>query len=235
MNLPFKTVREVILELRKSRFSDFNALPYNRFSESGIDSSQRWWLCPTKDKLGFAYGKIVATTREDWVEPGKVFVGFNVEKGVLHKEIKGDGYVLKKNWLWNEFVRDSASRLEPKLIEASDALGSPVEIVIGCGTEPQWGGQFEDGDVVQFETKGPSLALKRTTGLMKFLKEASLCMSCVGLANSLQKLSSAAYGYQWVDLMIGSHFRMDAGGHSDLGTAATMLEPFRDWMRPSNA
>jgi hypothetical protein len=231
MNLPFKTVQDLVLELGKSHFNGFNALPYNRFSDSGIASSERWWLCPTKDKLGFAYGKIVATTREDWVEPGKVFVGFNVEKGILDKGIKGDGYVLKKTWLWHEFVRDAGSRLGPKIVEASDALGSPLQVVIGCGTEPQWGGQYEQGDVVRFTSRGPSLSLIEAPPAMKYLGDVAKCRSCTELAAALQKLNGTAFGYQWVDLMIGSHFTMDAGGTNDLATAATMLEPFRGWLR----
>ena len=169
------------------------------------------------------------------MEPGKVFVGFNVEKGILDKDIKGDGYVLKKNWFWNDFVREAGSRLEPKLVQASDALNSPVQIVIGCRTEPQRGGEFEQGDVLQFETKGPSMSSPRASGSMKYLEEASTCGGCSELAAALQKLTGPVNGYQWVDLMIGSHFEMNPVGPNDLSTAAAMLAPFRGWMRAAKA
>lgn len=234
MNLPFKTVQDLVLELGKSHFKGFNALPYNRFSDSGIASSERWWLSPTKDNPAFAFGKIVATTLEEWVEAGKVFVGFNVEKGILEPFIKGEDYVLKQHWLWNEFVRDGGSRLEPKLGEAADALGRNVQIVISSGTEPQRGGDVEPGDLVQFEVKGPDLVKTTATIRRGYLKEVATAISCKTLGAELVKLNPPALRYQWVDLMIGSHFEMKLGGANDLGAAAAMLEPFRAWMRAAS-
>ena len=233
MNLPFNTIREIVLELRKSRFSDFNALPYNRFTESGIDSSERWWLCPTKDKLGFAHGKVVATAREHWVEDGKVFVGFNVEKGILYPAIKGDGYVLKDNWLWHEFVRNAALQLGRKLGKASEALDSSVEIVVTCATEPQHAGQGERGDVLKFESDGVKLERVLAPERLDYLTELAESHTFEQFGAALETLTGKGFGYRWVDLMIGSHFTMDPAGPNHVVVATTMLEPFREWMLAS--
>jgi len=46
MNLPHATDQDLVLERVKSIFKVVNELTYNRFSDSGIASSERWWLCP---------------------------------------------------------------------------------------------------------------------------------------------------------------------------------------------
>ena len=50
------------------------------------ERSRTWWLAPVKTKVAFPYGKAIFTTEELWVEPGSVFCGFNVEKGVFAGE-----------------------------------------------------------------------------------------------------------------------------------------------------
>jgi len=92
MNLPYDSVSELARDLRVAHFDYLHALPFNRFTESSIEASERWWLTPTTDKIAFPFGKITLSTRERWLKrrhPDKIFVGFNVEKGDCQSGIEG--------------------------------------------------------------------------------------------------------------------------------------------------
>jgi len=228
MNIP---VRDIAAELGKRHFGGFRVLPYNRHNDSAINASERWWLTPTSDNPAFPPGKVVATKREAWVEPGSVFVGFNVEKGVLDKAVRGNAYVLKDDWLWHEFVRDAGRLLCPKLTAAASVVGTRIRIIIGCSTEPPRGVQADPGDILQFESDGSELSLVDESGRMEFLGETKKVRTYADLGRELIRMTTPSFGYQWIDVLIGTHFTMSPEGKDDLAVAAAMLEPFRSWMR----
>ena len=90
MNLPFDDLAALTGELKNGHFKGLYQLPFARFQES----SKRWWLSPTSKRIAFPHGKITVSIRENWIEDGKVFVGFNTEKGICDPTVRGEQYVI---------------------------------------------------------------------------------------------------------------------------------------------
>ena len=65
----------------------------------------------------------------------------------------------------------------------------------------------------------------------RHLLRAAIPRPLAGIRLGESNLGKRRKGYQWVDLMIGSHFTKNHAGPNELAVAAAMLEPFRDWMR----
>ena len=224
LNLPYGTVQDAIASLRETYFPRFHVLPYNRFD---VEHSPHWWLSPTREKAAFRHGKVMFTTSADWVDSGCVFVGFNVEKGVLQAGGGRPSEVMGENWFWHRFVTLANAPLATAIEQSREAIGGNLQIYVDCGVLGS-GSRFEQ---LIFDVESLRLRPKlyeRRDGILSHLATST---DFDDFADALRALDGAATAWHWIDVLVGTSFTLSAGGPDNTGKCAAMLHPFRPWMR----
>jgi hypothetical protein len=111
-------------------YQGLTALPWNRF---GADWPT-WWLSPSTEVPAYKCGKIVFTRRDS--EPGSLFVGLYLEKGVgasaapaFSDTKRGRSYVMTPDWTWHSVMRALRDGAFGRLVaEAEERAGRPILI-----------------------------------------------------------------------------------------------------------
>ncbi len=222
--LPYETVQDAIASLRKIYFPRFHVLPYNRFD---VEHSPHWWLSPTQERAAFRHGKAMFTTSEEWVDPGHVFVGLNVEKGVLQAGDWRANEVMDKSWFWHRFVTLANKPLVTAIEQACEAIDSNLQIYVDCGVLGG-GSRFE---WLLFDVESHCLRPKwyeRRDGLLSRLAAST---DFGGFSDALRALDGSPTAWHWIDVLVGTSFTLNASGPDNTGKCADMLHPFRPWMR----
>ena len=224
LNLPHETVQDAVASLRKTYFPRFHVLPYNRFD---VEHSPHWWLSPTKEKAAFRHGKAMFTTNEDWVVPGHVFVGFNVEKGVLQAGGGRANEVMDETWFWHRFVTLANTPLVTAIEQAREAIGSNLQIYVDCGVLGG-GSRFE---WLLFDVESHHLRPKRYERRDGILSRLAASTDFGGFSDALRALDGSPTAWHWLDVLVGASFTLAASGPDNTGKCAALLHPFRPWMR----
>ncbi len=222
MNLNFSSVRDAAIELRNTSFPRFSVLSYNRWD---VDHSQHWWLSPTRTKAAFRHGKIIFTTA-DWVEEGKVFCAFNVEKG-QRKSLGGSQWTMTKDWFWHRFVDLTNTELSSAIAVARIGLGENLRLVAACGI-PATGAKW---DYLSFNVDGDRLertAYRSDEGVLIDIAEVT---TIPNFATAIRAHDSDKTAWYWTDILIGQAFTLNPCGDDNLEKCAAMLRPFESWMR----
>jgi len=226
MNLPYTTVQDLVVDMKAKYFDGFYVLPYNRFD---VDHSQHWWLSPTSDKAAFRYAKAMFTTEESWVDPGSVFCGFNVEKGVLHEGGWNKNAVMDETWFWHRFLDLAGHPLAGIIEEASTAAGANLQLFVSAGTltpNAEW-------PRVLFDIAGTTLSRQHYRPCDGKLADVAACTDLSGFAAAIRSLDGTPTAWEWADVLIGMPFTLDPNGPDNLDRCAAMLKPFERWMRAS--
>jgi hypothetical protein len=224
LNLPHATVQDAIAKLREIYFPGFHVLPYNRFD---VNHSPHWWLSPSREKAAFRHGKVMFTTSDDWVEPGHVFVGFNVEKGILQAAGGRPNEVMDGTWFWHRFLTLANVPLAAAIEQAHEAMGGTVQIYVNGGVLGG-GSRFES---LLFDVELHRLRPKRYERRDGILAGLAASTDFGQFSDALRALDGAGTAWHWMDILVGSSFTLNANGPDNTGKCAAMLHPFRQWMR----
>ena len=223
MNLPHENVRDLVVQLRDDHLPGFHVLPYNRFD---IEHSQHWWLSPTGDKAAYPYAKAIFTT-DDWVEPGEVFCGFNVEKGIAHEGDWNKNCVMSNSWFWHRFLEIANTPFSSAIEQARQESDADLQIIVASGMlvpNAEWAH-------VCFDIAGSDLTQARYKAADGCLSGVAACGSITELADTLRTLDANPFDWQWIDLMVGRTFTLDLQGPDHTANLAAILKPFDAWMR----
>jgi hypothetical protein len=223
LNLPYSTLQDIAAELKRVYFPGYYSLPYNRFE---ISQSSCWWLSPTHHKVAFPYGKIIFTIAPDWFPTGKVFCGFNVEKGLTSKMGKPENCIMDESWFWHRFVERAGEPLAGRIKAAGDVVEQPIQVLITAGElvpNSNW-------SRVLFEVSGNVLSKIAYSAGDSTLEEIANVDTFIDFAAELRKLENDETAFQWIDILIGCTFSQEMSGADDLETCAELLRPFETWM-----
>jgi hypothetical protein len=212
--------------------------PYNRFK---WEESETWWIVPAPDRQAFRYAKIAVSSSRRVANPGQLFVGLYVEKGV-GSALAAAGYypdewVLGPTWRWHGVINDLTSGLLTRAIaDAALHLGEPTEIKIDAHVPTHKGAIRPPHDLVSFRsTDGVAIDLTHKATLAtqeQFLKAAASAQTLLGLATALRTIPGSETA--WVNLYFGSTFER-SGPHDPSALNAhqlvdRLLEPFASWV-----
>ena len=223
MNLPYTNARDVVHALKVRHFPGFHSLPYNRYEP---DKSPHWWLSPTGDNPAFRVGKAMLTTSEGWVEDGKLFCGFNIEKGLETDMASTRSEIMQKDWFWHRFIDIADTPLATAIEEAESAIGENLELVVSGIIN-----QGESWACVTFDHEDGKLNQSKYIKGNGDIARLAECRSLSELAGEFRKLvGNAAAAWMWLDVVIGKTFTLDPNGTDDLDRCAAMLKPFGRWM-----
>lgn len=224
MNLPYKSVEDVANVLKVRYFPGFRVLPYNRFD---LKHSQHWWLSPASENPAFRYGKVMCTTNDAWTGEGRVFCGFNVEKGVLHEGDWAKTNVMDNTWFWHRFLKLANEPLVTAVSDAARAVDGNIQVFVAAGvlvTGAQW-------SHVLFDTDGGRLATVDYQPGDGLLAKVATNTSIPDFADALRTLDGPTTAWQWIDVLIGQSFTLDTDEPDDTDACAAMLKSFETWMR----
>ena len=223
MNLPYENIQDLAAELKRRYYPGFYSLPYNRFD---VDHSQHWWLSPTPEKAAFHHAKIGMTTNEDWVESGNVFVGANIEKGVLHEGNWHKNNIMKKEWFWHRFLKLANLPLASAIKDAEARIEGNMQVSVTCGMLVS----NHDWAHVVFEVDSDALHPTHYKEGDRTLSNLAKCADFSAFAQELQVLDGSKTAWQWIDIHIGTSFTLNPSGEDDTERCAAMLAPFTRWM-----
>ncbi|MGO8750019.1 MAG: hypothetical protein ACLQNE_29075 [Thermoguttaceae bacterium] len=228
MNLAYRTIQDAVSAVRTRYFPGYHMLPYNRFH---ADHSQHWWLSPGGEKVAYRYGKAMFTTSARWTDPGSIFCGFCVEKGVLCSTGGNSHGVIMRDWFWHRFVDLANEPFASRIEEARDGLGCNLSICVDSGiaaSGAQWGHVILDVD-------GKDLVCRPSSDSKDDAVLATLasCTNFLEFAAAIKSLNTKERGWHWVDVLVGHAFSLDPDGPNEMERLAAMLKPFQPWMRAS--
>lgn len=232
---------KAIAEAWRDRGGDAHARPYNRYQ---AEEGDVWWAIPSAEWPAFRYAKVTASTQADLATPGKLFVGFYVEKGLGQAAVTAgycpSDWFMDVNWRWYRFVEDVlAGRFRHAVAQASHGLGEPLEITV-VAQVPIRGARIAHPrdllrDLLTFESHdGSNIILRRCEVRTEqhFLSEAASCRSLALLGSALQSVPDRDWA--WIDVYIGHPF--DCSGLHDSDALDTsqvwnrLIQPFAPWL-----
>ena len=192
--------------------------------------SQQSRLSPTKEKVAFPYGKVIATTDDAWVEPGEVFCGFSVEKGLgpeAEAAVTKKTEIMDDKWFWHRFLELANVPFASAAEASGTAIDGPVYVFVAMG--PLAKGAKWDRLLFRAEPSGlTQVWYHRHNDRLSALSTSTTFES---LAMALRGLDSCVW--EWVDVLAGAFFTQHHDGPNDLDKCAALLMPFRSWMRPA--
>ena len=227
MNLPYKTTRDLVIELRTSYLPGLHVLPYNRFD---MDHSVHWWLSPTSDKIAFPFGKATSTTDRAWIGKDDVFCGFNVEKGVLQEGVTRQAEVMTNDWAWHRFVKRANAPLAGLIGEAIEKTGLDLKIGLQCGIA----GADVAWESLWFDVVDNRLVQRSYKPVDGILAPVAASTDFESFADALRSIDGKPTAFHWIDLGVGSTFTMNRSGPDDTAVCAELLKTFNPWMHASS-
>lgn len=186
-----------------------------------------WWLSPARQNPAFRLGKLRFTTNDEWVGEGRVFCGFDVEKGVLHEGDWPKTNIMDDTWFWHRFLNLANGPLEAAIEEAATAVAGKVQVFVATGMlveGARWAHVLLDAHEHGLSTVGYWPA----DGT---LAKVATCTTLPEFADALRALDGPATAWQWLDLLIGQSITLDPDGPDDTDACAGMLKPFDAWTR----
>lgn len=221
MNLPYPSVREFAVDLKNKHFKvGYHLLPWNRFN---TEKSHWWWLSSESANPVFHLGKIVIGSDQDWIPDGEVFVGFNVEKGLIQAAAPRQTEVMQDDWYWHDFLDDMTNEAFQKAYSHATHLfllsGLPVE-------GSNWGDcllEISDDALTAVQSQeGDNGAI---------VQELAACQNFRQLQSTLKKPKVTDYDWRWVLVAVGRFFTLDPNGTDDTLSCVEMIRAFHTAIR----
>ncbi|MHA1278042.1 MAG: hypothetical protein ACTSQ8_12705 [Candidatus Helarchaeota archaeon] len=200
-------------EVVKKNVGQVSCRPYNYTQAKYTD----WFLVPSTDWPAYKYGKFFS----DWHGDANLLCGLLVEKGLdpsveeskLYTSQKAKRCIMRKDWLWFQFLEDLRNgRIESAINHLSKNL--PVPIVIRFS-----GGYFEDPAVaepyesllkhdiylLQYSVESNLLSLVESKPQAKLFTDLEYVKTFNKLVDFVDRMNKDAY--LWLDTFIGLSLR----------------------------
>ncbi len=212
--------------------------PYNRFK---WEQSGTWWIVPAADRQAFRYVKIAVSSSRHVADPGQLFVGLYVEKGVgpalAAARYYPQEWVIGPTWRWHGIMNDLASGLLTGAIaDAARHLDAPAEIKVDAHVPTHKGAIRPSHDLLTFlSMDGAAITSQRKPVLAtqeRFLEGAASAPTLAELSRALCAIPASDTA--WVNLYFGCTFEK-SGPHDTSALDARqvvdrLLEPFASWV-----